>query len=206
MEDLFFDFYKPVLAEQKVKEVVFSALDFETTGLYPQNDRIIEIGLFQFTMKEKMKTLETFINPEIPIPLESSRISGINDSHVADAPVISLVLDSITQMLEGTVLVAHNLNFDYGFLKEAVAVHQKNYSMEVGIDTVALAKKVFPGRKSYSLQNLGQDLGLLKGNAHRALDDARLCGDLFILCLQNIPGVGEMTAKDLFLYSNTRLK
>jgi len=206
MGDQFFDFYEPLLEEKKVGEVEFSALDFETTGLYPDSDRIIEVGILRFRLDAETGSLESFIDPRIPIPLESSRISGINDSHVAGAPVLEEIIDRILALLEGTVVLAHNLNFDYGFLSRAVETTGRKYRMELGIDTVALAKQVYKGRTSYSLQNLAADLNLPRGTAHRALDDARLCAELFRSCLTGIPGCREMTAGELFRFSGTRMK
>ncbi len=206
MGDRFFDFYKPLLTEQKLEDTIFTALDFETTGLYPGTDRIIEVGILNFNLKGEIYEYQSFIDPGRLIPSESSRISGITDEMVAGAPGMKDVIDTIFDHLKDNLVIAHNINFDYSFLKKEAENLNLEYSLEYGIDTVSLARRALKGHRSYSLQNLSQDLGFPLENAHRALDDARLCKLLFLECLSKIPSSGTITVRDLFLYSNTRLK
>ena len=207
MGEQFFDFFKPLLEEQHLGETSFTAVDFETTGLYPDTDRIIEAGLVKFDLKNgEIDSFSTMVNPERHIPSESSGISGITDDMVADAPVFGKVLDDIKGFLEGSLVIAHNLGFDYSFLRKEAGLAGREYTLEMGIDTVSLARRALKGHRSYSLQNMAKDLAFPVENAHRALDDARICMKLFKAALDNVDGAEEMTVKELFLFSNTRFK
>lgn len=116
------------------------------------------------------------------------------------------LIPGILSFIEDTVPVAHNLNFDYGFLAAEASRAGRTYEMKWGIDTVSLARKLLKGHRSYSLQNLARDLELPVENAHRALDDAKLCRELFLRCLEKIENPREMTVESLFRLSNTRIK
>ena len=206
MGDLYFDFYEIKQEEKKVKNAVFAALDFETTGLYPQDDRVVEVGIEKFNLNGTIESYGTLINPGREIPPESSRISGITGAMVKESPGMADVYNKIMDMLDGCLIVAHNINFDYQFLKKEAERLGYSYELSIGIDTIALARKALKGHRSYSLQNLAKDLNLPVENAHRALDDARLCRDVFRTALGAIENSPEMLLKDLFLFSNTRIK
>ena len=206
MSDQFFNFYELEIHEKPLKETVFVALDFETTGLYPAVDRVIEAGLVKFTLKGVQETYETYVNPQQPLPAEASRISGITDEDLSGAPSMDMVFPRLKEMMENCVILAHNLNFDYGFLSAEAARLGETVSLKWGIDTVALAKTVYKGFPSYSLQNLASSLGLETFRAHRALDDARLCGELFLSCLSKIENSSEMLVEELFRLSQTRFR
>lgn len=197
MEGRIPDLFTSFSAGGKAGGAVFAALDFETTGLDPRTDRVIEAGIVRFTLEGELECWERYINPGIPIPPDSTRISGIDDAHVAGAPDFFSAAPELLELLEGAVLVAHNLNFDYSFLRSELARMGSTGEFAFGVDTLALARKTLPGRKSYSLQNLAGDLGFSRGRAHRALDDARLCRDLFLFCGEKIPDFREMPVREL---------
>ncbi|MBI9103433.1 MAG: 3'-5' exonuclease [Spirochaetales bacterium] len=206
MSDQYFDFFTPPLKEQKLEDTVFTALDFETTGLYPDSDRVIEVGILKFDLKGEIDSFETLINPGRHIPSESSKISGISNDMVKDSPVMADVFKDIVKFIDGSLVIAHNINFDYSFLKKEAQLLGEEFKLDMGVDTVNLSRKALKGYQSYSLQNLAKYLHLSAGNAHRALDDSRLCMQLFLKALPNIENSSGMTVKELFLYSNTRLK
>jgi DNA polymerase III subunit epsilon len=206
LSDQFFSFYELEIHEKPLNEVVFVALDFETTGLYPAVDRVIEAGLVKFTLAGVQETFETCVNPQQLLPAEASRISGITEMDLVEAPTMNTVFPRIKEMLENCVILAHNLNFDYGFLSAEAQRLGETVSHQWGIDTVALSKTVYKGLPSYSLQNLASSLGINTFRAHRALDDARLCGELFLSCLSQIENSSEMLVEDLFRFSNTRFR
>lgn len=159
----------------KEENLSFTVFDLETTGLSNRKDRIVEIGAVRYDSGKITKTMEYLINPEIPIPKQASAIHGIYDKDVKDKPKIDEVLPEFLKMIEGSVLVAHNANFDVGFIKKALGRAEITIPSVKVLDTIRVAKKAWPGRKSYALQKLAVFLQIDVKNAHRAEDDSRVC-------------------------------
>jgi DNA polymerase-3 subunit epsilon len=141
-----------------------------------------------------MARYSTLINPGIPMPEEAGRVNGITDAMLSGKPLIEEALPHFLYFIRNTVIVAHNAPFDCGFVNETLKrLYSANelawrppFAMLSNpvADSLVLAREAFPGRKSYSLQNLAADLGVPARNAHRAEDDARLCMEIFIRCLK----------------------
>ena len=181
--------YDPTTA---VTQVTFTAFDFETTGLYPARDRIVEFGAVKFLDGRVIEEFERLANPGMPIGSDAAAVSGISDADVADATPVDEVIPEFVSFLGDTLLMAHNAPFDLGFLRAAV---QGLGQGEVGntiIDTQLLAMRAFPRRKSYGLQNLATELGLPPNRAHRALDDAIMCMRLFQRCVDELSFMGDL--------------
>ncbi|MBN2570572.1 MAG: 3'-5' exonuclease, partial [Ignavibacteriales bacterium] len=100
-----------------IKDATFSILDFETTGLSAINERVIEVGLIKIKNFKIIDSYQTLINPERSIPSEITKLTGITNLDVKKAPRFSVVAEEISNLIEDTILVAHNFNFDYSFLK-----------------------------------------------------------------------------------------
>ena len=183
--------------QQSVEATEFVAIDFETTGLYPTSDRIIEIGAVRFTGGKIEDRFQSLVNPGIPIGTDASRVSGISDKDVADAPSIDQVLDRYLAFIDRRVLVAHNAPFDVGFLRAAIHEASLPDIENPIVDTLTLAMKAFPRRRSYGLQNLAQELGLPLNQAHRALDDAEMCMRLFARCVDELSFMGSLPLSDV---------
>lgn len=150
---------------------MFAVIDLETTGGNPSSERIIEIGIVLHDGKHKIGEYTTLINPEKEISGFISTFTGITNSMVKNAPKFAEVADTILELIEGKVIVAHNARFDYNFIKSEfrrlnIAFVKKN------ICTVLLSRKIFPEIKSHSLGNLCRDLGIVIDNRHRAFGDA----------------------------------
>lgn len=180
-----------------VASVTFTAFDFETTGLYPATDRIVEFGAVRFTGANVIESFERLANPGMPISQDAAVVSGIADADVAKAPPVELVVPEFLSFLGDTVLLAHNAPFDLGFLRAAL---QALGHGEVGnpvIDTQVLAMKAFPRRRSYGLQNLAAELGLPPNRAHRALDDAMMCMRLFLRCVDELSFMGDLELREV---------
>jgi DNA polymerase III epsilon subunit family exonuclease len=175
-----------------VASVTFAALDFETTGLYPASDRIVEFGAVVFRNGEVVGTFERLANPGIPIGADAAAVSGISDADVAGAPPVEQVVPEFVDFLGDAVLMAHNAPFDLGFLRAAVQELGHGDIENTIIDTQLLAMKAFPKRRSYGLQNLAAELGLPPNRAHRALDDAMMCMRLFQRCVDELSFMGEL--------------
>ncbi|MFH2116259.1 MAG: 3'-5' exonuclease [Spirochaetota bacterium] len=170
---------------------IFVALDFETTGLSPDRDRVVEIGAVKFRMVEgadgwSISTegeYETLIHPGRSIPPEVSAIHGISDLDVSQAPYFKAAADNFLSFLEGTVVVAHNAPFDIGFLLAEARRAGLPEPLNPAYDTKNLAKTAVPGLPSYSLRNLALSFGIHQKDAHRGADDARVCMELFGKCI-----------------------
>lgn len=183
----------------KDENLEFTVFDLETTGLSNRTDRIVEIGAVRYSRGEIAETMEELINPGIPIPPEVSAIHGIFDSHVENKPFIGEILPRFLKLIEGSVLVAHNANFDVGFIKKALGRENLPIPSVMVLDTIMLARKAWPGRKSYSLQNLAIYLGIDVKNAHRAEDDSRVCLEILKKGLEIIRG-GEKKHENISVY------
>jgi DNA polymerase-3 subunit epsilon len=173
---------------------VFTAFDIETTGLDAQKDRIVELGAIKFDRRGPISRFNTLINPGIPMPPEAGRVNNITDKMLAAQPPLETVFPDFLRLVKDTVVIAHNAPFDCGFINQKL---KDNYGQAApawvppfpGLpnkieDTLALCRRVFPGRNSYKLQELAAFLKINAVSAHRAEDDARLCMELFIACVQ----------------------
>jgi DNA polymerase-3 subunit epsilon len=185
------------MSEQVVTSTGFTAIDFETTGLYPATDKIIECGAVMFTDQHVEDTFQALVNPGIPIGEDAARISGITDRDVAGSPPAEEVIPRLLSFLGSTVLVAHNAPFDIGFLRAACETLGLPPVDNRVVDTLALAMKAFPRRRSYGLQNLAADLALAPNQAHRALDDAMTCMKLFQKCVEQLSFMGDLPLSEV---------
>lgn len=168
-----------------MERVTYVALDLETTGLTPDRDEIIEVGMVKFAGDRVLETFTSFVNPNRRIPFQITQLTGIQDEDVTDAPPIDALLPTIRQFIDGSTLLGHNIDFDRSFLRRA-GLPLRN----AAVDTFALANVVFPHATRYSLGTLAEDLGIPQAAAHRALDDAKTARLIFLeLCkrAQSLP-------------------
>lgn len=155
----------------------YAIIDIETTGGIPGKDKITEIAIVIFDGNSIVDTFSSLINPERSIPYEITRITGITDDMVADAPRFYEVAKKVVELTENTIFVAHNVRFDYGFIQEEFRSLGYTFSRS-HICTVVLSRKTFPGLRSYALGNLIRHFGISVNNRHRALDDALATTDI----------------------------
>ncbi|WP_157960457.1 exonuclease domain-containing protein [Marinimicrobium alkaliphilum] len=146
-------------------------VDIETTGGSVTRDRITEIGIVEVDA-EGVREWSTLINPQIPIPYTIQRFTGITDAMVADAPRFEQVAKEIFLRLEGKVFVAHNVRFDYGFLRNAFGNLGFALNQEL-LCTVKLSRALYPEEARHSLEKIIQRFGIPVDSRHRALADAR---------------------------------
>ena len=156
---------------QNIEESTFCVLDLETTGLSFRTEKITEIGIMKVKNGEVIDSFSTFVNPEKPIPPKVVEVTNITDDMVKDAPTIDEIFPKILEFIgEDSILVAHNADFDIGFLK--YNAKQLGYTLEnTYLDTLRLAKLLFPEFKRYKLGIIADKLGIVVEVAHRALDD-----------------------------------
>jgi len=156
----------------------FAVLDFETTGLSPTTDRVIEVGLIKADGEGRpVAFFQTFINPEGPVG--ATHIHGITDADVADAPTFSEISEELVKRLQTHVIVGHNLRFDMSFLEGELGRTGLNIPSEYPtICTYQSAKILLPGLERHRLQDCAKALGLDNQGGHRALKDAGMTAGL----------------------------
>ncbi|MEL7424888.1 MAG: exonuclease domain-containing protein [Bacteroidota bacterium] len=160
------------------KDQRFAIVDVETTGGRASRDKITEIGIVLYDGQEIIDTYQSLINPNTYIPAGIVQLTGITQDMVREAPLFHEVARNIVELTEGAIFVAHNVRFDYGFLREEFKRLGYTYSRKQ-LCTVRLSRKAFPGLPSYSLENLIRHFGIPTDARHRALADALATTDLF---------------------------
>ncbi|HND89032.1 MAG TPA: exonuclease domain-containing protein [Saprospiraceae bacterium] len=168
---------------------VYAIIDVETTGGVARLERITEIAIVLHDGTQVVDTFSTLLNPERSIPWNITQITGITNEMVADAPKFYEVAKRIVEMTEGAVFVAHNVSFDYEFVREEFARLGYPFSRKQ-LCTVRMSRMVFPGLASYSLSNLKKHFGIHADRAHRALDDTLATVALFERILAAQQGKG----------------
>ncbi len=156
----------------------FVVFDIETTGLSPVNCKIIEIGAVRIKNGEVLERYNTFVNPECPIPEEIVELTSITDNMVADARTIDVVLPEFFDFVGDRLLIAHNADFDTGFIRAAAKALGIPFDTPY-LDTVALSRYLNTELKSHKLDGLAKHYGLGDFNHHRACDDAEMLSYIF---------------------------
>jgi DNA polymerase III subunit epsilon len=158
--------------------VTYAIVDIETTGGYAAANGIIEICIKIFDGETVVEEFETLVNPNQNIPRYIQAFTGINNEMVQDAPGFEEIAEKVYTYLQGNVFVAHNVNFDYSFIKSNLEFY--GYSLNAKkLCTVRLSRQIFPGLPSYSLGNLCNSLEIDLTNRHRAGGDAEATVTLF---------------------------
>ncbi len=158
----------------------FIVFDTETTGLNAYNDRLTEIGAVRVRGGEVIESFNTFVNPKRSIPPKITELTGITNEMVADAPDEAEALRQFYDFCgECKALVAHNAPFDMGFI-EAAAQRSELPCAFTAIDTVPIARNLFPGLKNHKLNTVADHLKCSEFNHHRACDDAAVLAEIFI--------------------------
>lgn len=164
----------------------FTVFDTETTGLEPRLCRVVEAGAIRFDAKGIKARFNALINPGTPMPPEVTKINGITDAMLAGQPDAAGALPDFIRFIGDSVLIAHNAPFDVSFINEELARLGKPALKNRVIDTRIFAKEMFPDLPKYALQELAVRFGIQAIDAHRAEDDARVCMELFLVCLKRL--------------------
>ena len=165
---------------------IFSIVDIETTGGHRYGNRITEIAILKVQDGQIIDEYETLINPERSIPSSISQFTGITNAMVASAPKFYEVAKRIVELTKDTIFVAHNVYFDFNFVKSEFS--SLGYVFQLPkLCTVRAARKILPGHSSYSLGNLCRDLGIPITSRHRAMGDARATVELFRILQEKEP-------------------
>ncbi|HEX7042614.1 MAG TPA: exonuclease domain-containing protein [Patescibacteria group bacterium] len=153
-------------------------IDTETTGLSVRHDRIIEIGIVRVEDGKIVAKYKSLINPQMHISPFITNLTNITPEELENAPTFYQIKNDIYEMLNGAVFVAHNVRFDYGFLKSEFSRVEMNFSLR-HFCTAKLSRSLFPIHKHHNLDSIIDRFGLKVKNRHRAYDDAKVLWDFY---------------------------
>ena len=181
---------------QTLDDTTYCVFDLETTGISFRTEKITEIGIMKVRNGEVIDSFETFVNPEKPIPMRVQEITHITDEMVKDAPTIEEIMPKVLEFFGDSVLVAHNADFDTSFIKyncDRMGLKFDN----TYLDTLRLAKDLFPDYKKYKLGIIAENLGIKVEVAHRALDDVDTTVKVFNVMLKMLKDKGIKTLEEM---------
>ena len=173
---------------------MYAIVDIETTGGFAGGNRMTEIAIVVHDGTNVVEEYSTLLNPQQVIPRYISGLTGITDQMVATAPAFSEVAEEVYGLLNGRIFIAHNVQFDYSFVKKALEDEGLSLSTK-RLCTVRLSRKAFPGLRSYSLGNLCESLRIPITNRHRAMGDARATAVLFDRIIQQHEDIVQQMLK-----------
>ena len=183
-------------------DTTYCVLDLETTGFSATTEKITEVGIMKLKDGEVIEEFSCFVNPEKHIPERVSEVTNITDEMVADSETIDKVFPKILEFLGDSVIVAHNAGFDVGFLKQNAK--KLGYKFDYTyLDTLSLAKDLFPEYKKYKLGKIAENLGIKVEVAHRALDDVDTTVKVFKVMLDMLKKRGAKKLEDIDKVSQT---
>lgn len=160
----------------------FAITDIETTGSHASGNSIIEIGVVVWDGSVVVEEFSSLVDPGVSVPSYISSLTGITTEMLNGAPTFLQIADKLEELFEGTIFVAHNVSFDYSFIRAEFAALGRNWN-PTRLCTMRLARKVFPGQTSYGLNAICGWMGLVNEHAHRALSDAQVATEILRRCL-----------------------
>ena len=163
----------------------YVVFDLETTGFSPKNDKIIEIGAVKVKNGKIIDSFSEFINPRRPIPYKITELTGISDDMVRYSDSIDFVLPRFMDFIGDAAVVAHNASFDCSFIEKNCKDLDLPFNATI-LDTVQICRFLYPELKSVKLNLVAKHLGIKLTSHHRAVDDAKATGDIFVECIKKI--------------------
>jgi len=195
----------PSSASPNLAESAFVVVDVETTGGMPgQGDRITEVGIVLVRGKDVELLYEALVNPERPIPTPVTGVTSITNDMVRDRPLFGDIADEVLALLAGRIFVAHNVSFDWRFLRYELGRARGLALDGPRVCTVGLARRLVPGLKSRSLDSLAHYFGVDITQRHRAGPDAFATGKILQRLLSLAEDRGIATLKDLIELARRR--
>ena len=188
----------PVVSFPKEQDIdtTYCVLDLETTGFSFRTEKITEIGIMKIKNGEVLDEFSCFVNPEKPIPQRVVEVTNITDDMVKDAETIEQIFPKMLDFIGDSVLVAHNADFDIGFLK--YNAKELGYTLDnTYLDTLRLSKELFPDFKKYKLGIIAENLGIKVEVAHRALDDVDTTVKVFNVMIDMLKEKGAKKIEDV---------
>jgi len=190
----------PELSEKKLSEISFVAFDVETTGLDPDLDEILEVGLVRFHAGGVMETYDRLFSPDCPIPPRTTAVHGISDSMVEQCPSIEEELFHIMRFFGDSILLAHNAKFDLAFFNRAFAEAGVIPPENIILCTKRLSRSLVVGVRSYGLATVARRLHVPTGRGHRALPDALASANVFMGLVSHLDPLWDITLGELLHY------
>jgi DNA polymerase-3 subunit epsilon len=171
----------------------FAITDIETTGSHASGNSIIEIGIVVYDGQVVVEEFSTLLDPGVRIPTYITGLTGITNEMLAGAPTFHQIADRLEEIFDGAIFVAHNVSFDHSFIRAEFAAIGRNWNPP-RLCTMRMARKAFPGQKSYGLNAICTWMGLSNEHAHRALSDARVACEIL---MQTMPLVEASELKKM---------
>ncbi|MDD8017169.1 MAG: exonuclease domain-containing protein [Bacteroidota bacterium] len=184
-----------------IKDVTFVVVDVETTGFSPRDGGITEIAMVKVKNGRLMDEFTSLVNPLIPIPYSITRLTGIDDALVADAPTEEEIAPTVHSFLGDGVFTAHNVSFDLGFVNGTLSKGRIPHISNQQFCTCKLARKLLPHLPSKSLGDVTDELCILHSHRHRAAGDAYVTAQVLIHFLDRLKSERNVeTLEELFSY------
>ena len=161
-------------------------VDVETTGASLRNSRIIEIGIIRVENDQVVDTFHSLLDPETHIPPEILEFTGITQDEIKNAPTFSQIKDTVMELFNDSVFVAHNVKFDYSFIKKEFVMLEEQFNAKT-MCTVNLSRSLFPFYRKHNLDALIERHGISCVRRHRAIDDAKVLVEFYQKMLDEIP-------------------
>jgi len=163
---------------------MYAIVDIETTGGHASANGITDIAIVVYDGDTIIKRFHSLVNPGVPIPYFIQTLTGISNEMVQQAPPFHAIASEVYELLSANIFVAHNVNFDYSFIKYHLSL--AGYDLQCKkLCTIRLGRKIFPGMPSYSLGKLCHSLQIPATDRHRAAGDAEATAELFRMLLSN---------------------
>ncbi|QUH20798.1 PolC-type DNA polymerase III [Alkaliphilus sp. B6464] len=182
----------------------FVIFDIETTGLSSKNDEITEIGAVKIKNNMVIDSFSALINPEKNIPEKIVELTGITNDMVKDKPTIATVLPEFFKFIGNSPVVAHNADFDTGFIRDKANRYNMNFN-NITIDTLKLARVLLPNLKRHRLNVIAKELNISLENHHRAVDDAKATAEMFIKFIEMMKERNIVSLKDINTHLSTKI-
>lgn len=167
----------------------FVAIDVETTGLSPIYNELIEISAIRYKEGKKIDSYSTLIRPKEKIPYFITKITGITNEMVENAPLVEIAMREFVKFIGKDDIVAHNANFDYRFIQ---SYSNNSFSENKVVDTVRISKKLAPHLPNHKLGTVAKYIGIKEEGFHRAEFDCECCAKIYIMYLEKQLQKGEI--------------
>ena len=169
------------------KESALAVVDVETTGLDPEQDRVIEVGIIHMRGGSVEDRYSTLVNPGRDLPAEVVKLTGISPEDVETAPPFEEIADKVCSLLEDRIFVAYNLAFDRAFLQSELGRVDRQWDEPRCIDPLIFVRELHRNQGSKRLAAVAERLGIDPGNSHRAADDAEVAGKVLYSLAEHLP-------------------
>ncbi|MTI95079.1 MAG: 3'-5' exonuclease [Firmicutes bacterium] len=176
------------LAKWEQVQYSYTVVDVETTGLSPRNERITEVALVRLEGTEVTGQWSTLVNPGRPIPPYITRLTGIDDAMVADAPPFEVIAPKLISFFAESTLIAHNASFDIGFLNAELRRAGRRPLGNQALDTVTMARRLLPHLPNRKLVTVARYFGISTQGHHRAMADCLMTAGIFRSMVELIGG------------------